>query len=200
MRHAIAALSLAALGSLGHPGSASAAVVDYDESVSGDLSRTISGQTPTVFNLGAGSNTVRGTVDYQPGADGGENTIDWDSFSFIVAPEHSLASIALRVTGTHEGNTGWLVRSGSTVAGQGTILDALYAFTPADSTALDGPFGAGAFYVTLYSIGMLGTTNYEFTLAVTDRSVPDVPEPATLALLGLGVAGFGFATVRRRRA
>jgi hypothetical protein len=47
---------------------------------------------------------------------------------------------------------------------------------------------------------MFGTTNYEFTLAVTDRSVPDVPEPATLALLGLGIAGFGFGTVRRRRA
>jgi hypothetical protein len=82
MGNAFKALTLGAL--LVTPLVTPAAPVNYDESVSGDLSRTI--KPSTLFNLGVGANRIAG----DPGGSG-----DYDSFRFSVPSDAALSLIRL---------------------------------------------------------------------------------------------------------
>ena len=71
------------------------------------------------------------------------------------------------------------------------------AFSPAPATIP----GVGCDSSMSVTVGFMGTGNndrYDITGLFEVRNAPNIPEPATLALLGLGLAGLGFG--RRKRA
>jgi hypothetical protein len=97
---------------------------------------------------------------------------------------------------------------GSTLGSDGTFTVTLSGFEQAITgvTLLSGALNVGTFGLTSFtanSITFTGTANRGFSglggnFIAFDVDTADVPEPATFAMLGLGV--LGIAAARRRRA
>lgn len=170
--------------------SMASATVIYDESVDGDALGDNGAGTVIGTDIGtllAGTSTVIGSL---PG--GSED--DW--YKFTIDTGFELLSIILSDFVGPGGNVGWAV--GTSIIGDHT-----------------GPFDTTMIGQDLLNIGELGVIrpigpgSYAFKagtgtnfnqLYVLDFNVSgeSVPEPATLALLGIGLAGIGFARKKKQ--
>lgn len=185
-------------------GPAHAVPVSYNESTDGDLDISVN------FVFDAGANEISGNTQF-------EGTIsgilrDIDDFTFDVQPGQSIDSITYEFSNVLLGpdTTVLFIRFNPRDAAFDPLfteeeVDILNGTSPV-SIFDDGelPLLDGA-YSWINNIGVSGprggfsggSWDYTFTFDVSGETTTNVSEPTTLAILGLGLVGLGFA--RRRR-
>ena len=204
---------LAAFAALALSGALPAQIINYVETISGDLSN--SGAAPTLLNFGLGQNTVSGTM----GRPNNTAHSDADIFSFTVNPGETVTSISIlsfapvsrpgfagsffAISGA---NTINLTNPSSHLSNRlisttGEILPGLAAGAFSDTLTgpqtqphtlgLSAPLWAGDYTIWFQEL----STNVGYTIGVT---LTAVPEPSTYALTGAGLL-CGLVVLRRRK-
>jgi len=174
--------------------------ITFSEATSGDLGDTFPAR---LFTLDVGTNTVSGTTSF------GVNGIgfDFDNFAFVVPAGTHVADITYAFATATNGDMtfhslGYLLGNGNAQPVFPSISD-LAVYMLSDTSPLHAfgtalPLSAGTYAVEEDVAGGTGfATNYTWTLNVAADATP---EPATLLLLGTGVAAISARRWRRRRA
>ena len=176
----------------------SAAPLAYQESVSGDLPGI--GALP-ILTLDIGTNTVSGKFGRT--VDAGIIKDDSDSFAFtipagaVLTGSFTWGNSAGNVDGGVVTFANWLLFSGSATAYGGTFLGSL---SPGEAFPQLGGglynFTSDGFFSSPRGVTALADYTFSMTLAATQG----VPEPGTLLLAGLALAGLAATRGRRSRA
>lgn len=133
-------------------------------------------------------------------ANGGNNSTTSDVFGRMSGGSGTYIKNSDLIAGTEYQVAGWLSKSGNSSGNYDTLKvwlnptdSELVSLTDADIT-VKGDTGFASFSTVGFR-----TTNIDngVTLTVGDINVSQVPEPGSLALMGLAAAGLGFA--RRRK-
>jgi hypothetical protein len=178
---------------------ASAALINYSEAINGDLSN---GNPLSLFVLDtAGVNTISGNIGLSapsgtcPTAN--QTNFDCDSFALTVLAGLEIVGLSVALSNTGATPLEWRVGTG--------LLD--FAGTPIgnliNTAALSGgalPLGPGSYNVSWVRIPTsTAATGIDYTFSITTRQTQSqsIPEPSTLAVVGVGL--IGLALSRRRR-
>lgn len=170
------------------PIAANAVPIAYDEGVDGDLVINSS-----VLTLDFGVNTVSGTTSGSNSALG----LDFDFFNALFPANSFLHAISLNLTDAG-GNGSFVIRL--EISEIANFSNKLLQEVVSSGGFFSFPFGLSGddgFRIGLNSIPSFAINNYTISLDV--RGVTTVPEPGTLALMGLGLAGLGLVSRRRRQ-
>lgn len=169
----------------------------YDEAVSGDLASYSS----VDLGFSVGSNLVLGDGVFN------DEGYDIDGFLFHLSAGQSLSDVIFTVTnrrvGTDESalSVKWSLIAGNygavtlSTSGNANILDSNEQVFFDDAL----PLGAGNYAfapVSLSKSGSGGAWNYRIEFFVLDSN--QIPEPESLALLGLGLAGLAFSRSKKK--
>jgi len=77
----------------------------------------------------------------------------------------------------------------------GLVEDLTYSFSPITTVTAQGPVILN-FPLEITGKDIASDENFEYVYSESAQSISSIPEPATLALMGLGLAGIGY---RRHR-
>ena len=183
----------------GFGGVANAVLIDFDDGVA-------SGTPVGAFYSGLGvtfSNAGFATFGSLPGGTPPDSILSECCFSFFTEAEAIIATFSFAVTSASItaldlGGNGFAIKAYDATVG-GSLVDSDEIFGVGAGVGLFGTAsvsGAGIrrlkFFQLLSSFGDgISLDNFEFS------SASAAPEPTTLALLALGLAGVGFARKRR---
>ena len=186
---------------------ASSAVLDYNETIDGDLSNSI--LSPTVFTLDmAGMNTVRArTTNYF-----NTSPFDIDAFQVDLAPGIAISSITINVFGIVTVGSDLTISTSylaTSVPTNSTLLQTSYGLgldpIAGNNTAI-GPFTDSVLLRTsAFGIGSSdgledgqgAVFNYRWTIVTTGSSTAPVPLPSSALLLLVGIGGLATTRVLR---
>lgn len=183
-------------------GVANAAVMTYDEAVSGDLSNPP--LTTLAFDVGV--NTISGNTGLRVAANGVSSTEDVDPFEFAVPTGTQIVGAQLFMAQAVGGtlSTDWYLYSGSFYSDPESTLVGQFSITATNTTVvLPSPsYGPGTYSVLpgYMAYGGAASADYTFTFTLREANenpVP-VPEPATPLLLA-GALLAATAVGRRAR-